>query len=151
MMRKTQSVTRILSLVMSLLMVLSVINFPVLKAKAAGGVDGFVERCYKQALGRNGEPSGINYWVNILNNKERTPAEVAYGFVFSIECVNKNLSNIEFTRMLYRLYLGREAEAGGAEYWAAMLNNGQSRTNLVNSFASSQEFTNIVTSYGLSN
>ena len=120
-------------------------------SSGTGGVKGFVERCYKQALGRNGEPSGITYWMNILNNKERTPAEVAYGFVFSIECVNKNLSNIEFTRMLYRLYLGREAEAGGAEYWAAMLNNGQTRTNLVNSFASSQEFTNIVTSYGLSN
>ena len=69
--------------------------------------------------------------------------------MFSKECVNRNLNNREFVEMLYRLYMGREADQGGLNYWLGQMNKGMSRQKVANSFADSQEFKNIVKSYGL--
>ena len=90
MMRKTQSATRILTLVMSLLMVLSVISFPAYKVSAAGGVDGFVERCYTVTLDRGSDPAGFAAWKDMLLNGKSVGVYIAYGFMFRDEYVAKN-------------------------------------------------------------
>ena len=108
-------------------------------------------RCYQEGLGRNPEQAGLEYWIDLLVKKERTPSQVAFGFVFSAESFNMNLSDAEFVKMLYRLYLGREAEQNGLNHWVAKLSSGTSRQDLVSTFALSQEFSNIVKSFGLSN
>ncbi len=40
---------------------------------------------------------------------------VAYGFVFSQECINMNLSNSDYVKMLYRGIFGRSYDDDGAE------------------------------------
>ena len=115
------------------------------------GVTGFVMRCYTEALQRPYDPQGLNDWCDALLAKKTTPAKVAYGFVFSEEAVLKGLNDTDFVKMLYRLYLGREADAGGLADWVAILTSGVDRTTLVNVFATSVEFREIVASYGLSN
>ena len=58
----TTNKMRILSVIMSLLMVISVISFPSLKANAdgsAGTLDDFVERCYTVTLDRPSDPDGF--------------------------------------------------------------------------------------------
>ncbi len=115
------------------------------------GVTGFVMRCYTEALQRPYDPQGLNDWCDALLAKKTTPAKVAYGFVFSEEAVLKGLNDTDFVKMLYRLYLGREADAGGLADWVAILTSGVARTTLVNTFATSVEFREIVASYGLSN
>ena len=109
----------------------------------------FVQRNYVYALNRRGEPSGLNYWTDILLSKSQTPRQVCYGFVFSKECINKNLSNRDFVYMLYRLYLGREPEKAGLDYWLNILNRGGTRQSVANGFADSVEFQGIVRSFGL--
>jgi hypothetical protein len=109
----------------------------------------FVNRCYTQALGRKGDGSGLNAWTSRLLNKKQTPKAVAKSFVFSGEATKKNLNNTEFVKMLYRLYMGREADNGGLKYWVGLLNKGTSRQKVANSMADSKEFTEIVKSYGL--
>ena len=113
------------------------------------GLEGFVERCYIQALNRNSDAVGLENWINILKNKEQTPKQVASGFVFSQEMAQRNLSNAETVDMFYRLYLGREADPEGRASWIAAMNNGMTLEELNNGFADSQEFRNIVESYGL--
>lgn len=109
----------------------------------------FVNRCYSEALGRRADVGGLNIWCNAILTKQKTPQQVAAGFVFSNECLNMNLSNEEFVRMLYRLYMGRTADAGGLNNWVRVLESGMSRQDAVTRFARSKEFSDIVASYHL--
>ena len=114
-----------------------------------GKVTQFISRNYRIALGRKGDANGLNYWTGMILNKKQTPQQVAFNFVFSKECVNKNLNNTEFVKMLYRLYMGREFDQSGLNYWIVKMKNGMSRQNVAKSFGGSKEFKEIVASYGL--
>lgn len=109
----------------------------------------FVSRCYEKALGRRGDTDGLNNWTGHLLNHTLTPENVAHNFVFSDEVNKKQLNNTEFINMLYRVCLGREADAAGRENWVRNLQRGMSRETVFNQFAQSKEFKEIVASYGL--
>ena len=109
----------------------------------------FVTRCYEKSLGRKGDNNGLNYWTGCLIRHERTPEKVAHDFVFSDEVKRKKLGDAEFTDMLYRICLDRNAETSGREYWINKLKSGMSREDVFNCFAQSKEFKGIIASYGL--
>lgn len=110
----------------------------------------FVARNYTEFLGRNYDVDGLNYWCNWVLNGKGNMAELASGFVFSKECMNKNLSNSEFVKMLYRGCFDREADEKGYAEWVADLDSGKkSREDVFRGFANSQEFYDMVQSYGL--
>lgn len=113
------------------------------------GVTGFVSRCYEKALDRAGETTGINDWCDKILRKVNTPQEVAYGFVFSQEVENMNLSNEEYVEMLYGLCLNRASDEAGKADWVNQLNNGVPREAVYWGFANSTEFSNIIKGYGL--
>ena len=112
-------------------------------------VTDFVNRNYLYALERKGESGGLNYYCQILLEKTLTPQQVAHGFVFSPECVNRGLSDRDFIAMLYHLYMGREADEGGMNYYLNALSSGTTRETVEAGFAASPEFADIVASYGL--
>ena len=112
-------------------------------------VTDFVNRNYLYALERKGEGDGLNYYCQILLEKTLTPQQVAHGFVFSPECVNRGLSDRDFIAMLYHLYMGREADEGGMNYYLNALSSGTTRETVEAGFAASPEFADIVASYGL--
>ena len=87
-------------------------------------------------------------WSEIIR-KITTPQQCAQKFVFSQECVNRDLGNRAFVEMLYHLYMGRNPDSGGMAHWVQELSNGASRQNVSERFANSQEFRQIVASYGL--
>ncbi len=149
--RKTFDV-RALSIVLSLLMVLSVITFPTLKAKAdepAKTVDDFVERCYTVTLDRPSDPDGFADWKDQLLNGRAVGIEVAYGFLFSPEYTKKNKSNEDYVTDLYMLFMGRTPDEAGYNDWVGQLNNGKSRLEVYAGFANSLEFYNLCTEYGI--
>ena len=116
------------------------------------GLEGFVSRCYSEALGRGSDEGGLSYWCNILQNKEQTPQQVAAGFIFSTEMnAAEKIKNDPDALLdsLYKLYLGREADEGGKAYWKQRIADGLSLEELNAGFAYSAEFSDIVTSYGL--
>lgn len=113
------------------------------------GVTKFVARCYKLCLGRKGDEGGLNDWCNQILTRKNTPKQVAYGFIFSNEFTNKNLSDKEYVQILYRTFMDREAESEGLSYWLQALQSGQSRLQVFNGFADSSEFARICASYGL--
>ena len=112
-------------------------------------VTDFVNRNYLYALERKGESGGLNYYCQILLEKTLTPQQVAHSFVFSPECVNRGLSDRDFIAMLYHLYMGREADEGGMNYYLNALSSGTTRETVEAGFAASPEFADIVASYGL--
>lgn len=107
----------------------------------------FVTRCYRVALGREPENEGLYFWCEHLAKKTLSYREVAEGFVFSAELNSKNLNNEAFVKVLYRLYLDREAEPEGLKFWVNLLNEGKTRREVNEGFASSVEFTQIVMSF----
>lgn len=117
---------------------------------AAGGLEGFITRLYVKVLERNPDKGGLNYWINQVNSGKQTVYSVATdGFFHSNEYLNKKTANGTFVKTLYRTFLDREAEAGGYNYWMNKLQNGESRDSVIKGFADSNEFANIMKTFGV--
>lgn len=109
----------------------------------------FVSRMYTKALGREFDWGGLEDWCGRLINKTETPESVARGFVFSEEMLNKNLSDEEFVKVLYRVFMDREYDQAGLEDWVGRLQNKTSREEVLKGFSDSKEFAEIIKSFGL--
>ena len=113
-------------------------------------IKGFVTRLYDKCLGRQPDASGMNTWVGVLADGSWTAERVAWGFVFSKEYINKHTSNDAYVRMLYRVYMDREADSSGYNTWMGLLNSGAwSREQVMQGFSRSVEFKNICARYGM--
>lgn len=110
-------------------------------------VKAFVERMYTKALGREADAAGVEYWTDTLMKKEKTAAEVGYGFVFSDEYKNKNAKDDAFVEMLYNVFMDRKSDPEGKAYWVSLLQKGYSRRYVYRKFAHSQEFSDICKDY----
>ena len=113
------------------------------------GVTKFIARCYKVCLGRKGDEAGVNAWCNQILTGKNTAKQAAHGFVFSDEFKEKNLSDEEYVKTLYRVFMNREADPDGLDSWVTVLKNGESREHVFNGFADSGEFKKICDSYGI--
>lgn len=113
------------------------------------GVDGFVQRCYEIALNRQPDPTGLSNWKNMLYLNQACGVSVAFGFVYSPEFQNAGFDNEVYVTKMYNLFLGREPDAGGKQYWIDKLNGGESREEIFAGFANSVEFYNLCNSYGI--
>ena len=121
---------------------------PVASGANVEQISAFVDRLYAQFLGREADDAGRQYWVNkILNGM--SAVDVSAGFVFSAELRNMNLSNEEFVRRAYTVYLNREPDSAGIAYWVAFLENGNDYGCIIHGFGESAEFTSICNSYGV--
>jgi len=105
-------------------------------------VEEFVFQMYLTALERKPDSTGFDHWVEQINGKKATAAQVAYGFFFSNECQSRDLTDREFVSLLYRGMLGRDADAQGLENCLDLLKTGVSRKYIFASFITSQEWIN---------
>ena len=119
------------------------------KAAAEDPVKDFVARLYTEVLGRDADPEGLNSWTDVLKSQKETGAKVAMGFVDSAEFKSKNVSDEEFVKIMYRTFLGRNADEGGLKGWLKVLDEGLSRLSVFRGFVESPEFTEICDSYGI--
>lgn len=109
----------------------------------------FVKRLYGCCLSRAGETTGVEYWVNRMMTDNVTPGEAAKQFFKSKEFVDKNTTDKEYVDLLYKTFMDRNAEAGGAEYWIAKIKEGMTRDEVLEGFVASDEFTGLVKDFGL--
>ena len=109
----------------------------------------FVERLYTNCLGRNSDPSGKQYWVNVLATEKGTGRDVAYGFFFSLEFLTANYSNKVYVQKLYHTFLGREPDSVGFNDWVRRLDSGKSRAEVLDGFARSREFEALCNKYDI--
>ena len=130
----------IMSIILSLIMLLSVINFPALKVEAHEGIDGFIYRCYDVAFGREPDPAGLENWRNDISNHIRCGSDVEYCFVFGDEYSSKNKTDEEFVTDMYHIFLGRDPEPEGMEHWMGLIAQGYTREQVFGGVANSYEF-----------
>jgi len=109
----------------------------------------FVTRFYQSILGRTGDTAGVDYWTSSLVNNTRTGADIARGFIFSQEFMNKNTDDVTFLTILYRAFFNRNPDSGGLNYWLYRLEQGLSRYSALNGFLYSQEFKNLTAIYNI--
>lgn len=112
-------------------------------------VRNFASRLYSVALTRTPDPSGLDYWTARLSNREITGTQAAYGFFFSAEFQNANLSNEAYIQRLYQTFLGRDPEPSGYNYWLTRMADGASRTEVFYGFSGSAEFAGICAYAGI--
>ena len=115
----------------------------------ADAVEAFVDRLYNLCLSREPDAEGMSDWKNALIKREKSGTVVAYGFFFSEEMKNRNLSDEAFVELLYRVMMDREYDESGREYWLRRLSAGVSREGVFRGFAESEEFTQICGAYGI--
>jgi len=113
------------------------------------GVNGFVNRLYKEALNRKGETEGVEYWSYGINKKQFSPEEAAKRFFLSEEYVKKNVSDEEYVETLYGTFMGRTSDAEGKAYWLNALKTGKTREEVLEGFSRSTEFSGIMAEFGL--
>jgi Ca2+-binding RTX toxin-like protein len=107
---------------------------------------------YRAAFDRMPDVEGLGYWIRELERGQDYGAVVAASFIASPEFINlygTSLSNTAFVNLVYQNVLDRAADADGLNYWLSQaggvgLNGGYARSNLLASFAISDENYNSV-------
>ena len=113
------------------------------------GLSGYICRLYTKALGRAYDEEGINYWCDAILDGRATITEVSTKHFFhSKEFQNKNLSDEEYLKVLYRTFFDREYDQEGLDYWMAKRRAGMSRDEILYYFEASKEFAKVKARYG---
>lgn len=112
-------------------------------------VENFVDRIYMDVLGRHVDNN--NALVAGIMNDSIDAEDAAESLLNSPEFINRNVSNTEFVKILYRVFLDREADTAGLNNWVNALNNGTSRAPLIDTFEDLQAWDNLCTFYGIDN
>ena len=113
------------------------------------GIYKFSERLYSQILERDGDMGGIEFWANQIDTKACQPQDAAIDFFWSEEYLSKNTTDEKYICQLYRTFMGREADEGGLTYWKNTMNSGTDRMTVLQGFAYSDEFKEIMQGYGI--
>ena len=112
-------------------------------------VKAFVERLYSLALGREADAAGLESWSGVLINRDSNSVDVGFGFVFSPENADRQLSDDEFVEMLYLTFMDRPSDEGGKVAWVSQLEAGVDREKVFEGFVMSDEFKGICNEYGI--
>ena len=112
-------------------------------------VESFVTRFYELCMDRDPDAAGLDGWTNDLLNQIQTGADVANGFIYSQEFINKNTTNDEYLTILYETFFNRDPDQTGWDVWIAELNSGKDRSYVLDGFLGSQEFINLCEDYGI--
>lgn len=104
----------------------------------AGSTGAYVDRLYRDLLGRSPDAAGRIYWLTQLDLHLRTPAQVAAALIDTAE------HRAKWVDQLYRQYLGRPGDAGGIKHWAPSLASGSELPLTVTLLSSTEYFLNAV-------
>ena len=104
----------------------------------------FISRCYRCILGREASQAELDSWIYQMTNGTKTPDQIARGFLFSNEFKGKNVSNEALVKILYKVYMNRDADPEGLKTWTEKLNGGTSLSDLLNTFSKTSEFKKVV-------
>jgi len=112
-------------------------------------VDNYIDRLYMSVFGRNPGSAEEAVWVQNLMVENMTGSQIASAMLNSSEFTSRNLTNQQFVTVLYRTFLDREPDPTGLANWTNALNNGTSRQQLIDTFASLSQWGDICSYYGI--
>lgn len=111
--------------------------------------EGFVKRMYQVILNRTPDQTGLQNWVDRLNNHTLTASDIIYGFFCSDEYKGKNKSKDEIIADCYKAMLDRSPDASGKASWMARLDIGMTSMAICKGFVGSNEFKGLCEEYGI--
>jgi hypothetical protein len=112
-------------------------------------IQDFVTRFYQECLDRNPDAAGLQGWSIALFNHDLAGADVARGFIYSPEFIEKNTTNEEYLTILYRAFFNRNPDPTGWNGWLDVLNSGTDRGHVLNGFLFSIEFAELCDAYDI--
>ena len=112
-------------------------------------VAAFISRLYQLCLNREPDQKSLAVWVGELLNGTKTGADVAWGFIFSQEFINRNTTDEEYLSILYRALLNRDLDEGGYTLWLQRLSDSTAREDILNGFLFAREFYDMCANYGI--
>jgi len=121
----------------------------VLAAGAGKTTKDLVTRMYKDILGREPDPAGLEYWVRGLNDGWLSAADLVIGFAESPEYKASGKTNEQIVTDLYHAMLGRDPDPAGLKDWTTTLNIGMTPRKVMAGFVGSDEFLNLASTYGI--
>ena len=104
----------------------------------------FIGRCYRVILGREASEAEVETWIGQMVNGTKSPDQIARGFLFSNEFKAKNINNEALVKILYKVYMNRDADPDGLKTWTEKLDNGTALKDLLDTFAKTGEFKKVV-------
>lgn len=106
-----------------------------------GGHAGQAYRLYRGVLGRDGEPEGLGFVMNRLDQGESLKI-VASGYLNSPEFQAKygHTTQSDFINLLYNNILGRDADSNGVSFINGWMASGATREDVVLGFTESPEY-----------
>lgn len=99
----------------------------------------FVDRVYRNVLGRAPDAAGLGFWTQQLESGARTRGQVMTGFSESAEYRAEIGSEIYVT-MMYLGMLRRSPDAAGFAYWVGYLDDGNAGLALISGFLGATEY-----------
>lgn len=109
------------------------------------GITNYIMHLYENVLGRKPSASEVEGWATLYNTGKITCGELASSFINSNEYKQKNVSDTEYIKMLYRVLLNYNANESGINYWQQSIND-LSREIVLSIFVNYIEDFHIVTS-----
>jgi Ca2+-binding RTX toxin-like protein len=104
---------------------------------AKNSVEGQVSTLYHTAFGRAADAGGLDYWFDLAKGGA-TLKQISNAFVNSVEFAATHPStetNTVFIQSLYQNTFNRAGEDAGVAYWLSQLANGQTKADIIASFA----------------
>lgn len=85
-----------------------------------------LQQLYVAYFNRPADPGGLAYWSAALTSEGASIADVSTAFSASAEYQGRygGQTADQFVNAIYQQLFGRDAEAGGLEYWSSQLNSG---------------------------
>lgn len=113
------------------------------------GATMFVYRLYRTVFEREADLGGLNDWSGSIARGEFSPETVARSFFHSDEFLTKKYDDEVYVKLLYRTFLDREYDEAGLADWTELLRQGATRDEVLAGFSGSDEFKEIMASFGL--
>lgn len=85
-----------------------------------------IQKLYVAYFGRPADPGGLDYWTDMLGSDVVALGDVSRGFAAAQE-YRDSYSHMNSRTIVTKVYdnlFGREAEAGGVDYWAGLIDRG---------------------------
>ena len=98
-----------------------------------------VEDLYDYLLGRTYDDEGKSGWLEHLDDRSMSLANVIRAFLSSPEYQGKGNTPEETVKLLYQAVLGREGDSEGIAHWTEELENGMTQDELIAGFLLSKE------------
>jgi hypothetical protein len=102
---------------------------------AKNSLEGQIANLYHTMFGRDADAGGLDYWFDAAKGGA-TLKQIAGAFAASSEYAQYiSQSNEAFIQSLYQNTFNRAGEDAGVAYWLDQLSHGQSRVDVISSFA----------------